>query len=193
METYNTAIFIFNDVEVLDFAGPFEIFNVANEVIDQKLFNVFTFSEFEVQLKARNGLTIIPDFSIKNSPDVDILVVPGGVGRKIQMHNEHILKWIQNRFNNLKYLVSVCTGAFIIGYAGLLKGLEATTHHASYNEFEKSFPDTKLIKNVNYVDNGKIITAGGISKGMKASLYLLDKISGDYLGKKTAEEMEYDY
>jgi transcriptional regulator GlxA family with amidase domain len=193
MKTLNTAILIFDEVEVLDFAGPFEIFNVANEVEGKKLFNVYTLSEFGETINARNGLKIVPDHTILNCPKPDILIIPGGIGRKVQMFNEAILKWINFLFNDLTYLVSVCTGAFVIGKAGLLKGLKATTHHASYDEFESVFPETVLVRNVNYVDNGKIITAGGISNGIKASLHLLDKISGEELGKKTAQEMEYDY
>jgi transcriptional regulator GlxA family with amidase domain len=193
MKTYNTAILIFNDAEVLDFAGPFEIFNAANEASAKKLFNVYTISEKLDTIIARNGFKVIPDYNISNCPAPDILIVPGGIGRKIQMNNPVIIQWIKSLFDDLEYLLSVCTGAFIIGKAGLLKGLNATTHHASYDEFQSTFPDTKLVKNVPYVDNGKIITSGGISTGMKAALHLVDKISENNLGKMTAELMEYDY
>ncbi len=193
MMAYNTAILIFNDVEVLDFTGPFEIFNSANRVANDILFNVFTVSESGGKIIARNGLQVIPDYSLKNCPKPDILIVPGGQGRKIEMKNEVILYWISSNFDSLKYLFSICTGAFILGKTGLLDGLKATTHHASYDEFETSFPETTLIRNVPYVDNGKIITSAGISTGMKASLYIIDKIFADGLGKRTAEYMEYDY
>jgi transcriptional regulator GlxA family with amidase domain len=193
MKKYNTAIFIFENVEVLDFTGPFEIFNSANRVLNEDIFNVFTVTENLTKLNTRYSLQVIPDFSFQNCPKPDILVIPGGEGRKTQMYNEPALEWIESLCNDLQYLLSICTGAFILGNTGLLNGQNATTHHLSYDEFEKTFPDVNLIRNVPYVDNGKIITSAGISTGMKASLHLLDKISGNDLGKKTAEYMEYDY
>ncbi|MFI5145258.1 MAG: DJ-1/PfpI family protein [Ignavibacteria bacterium] len=193
MKYYNTAIFIFENVEVLDFTGPFEIFNSANRILEDESFKVFTVAESEKKLNARNGLQVTPDFTIQNCPKPDILIIPGGEGRKIQMNNNVILQWIRSGFAELQYLFSICTGAFILGNTGLLNGQKATTHHLSYGEFEKTFPQVSLIKNVPYVDNRKIITSAGISTGMKASLYLLDIISGEDLGKRTAEYMEYDY
>lgn len=193
MKTRNVAIFIFNDAEVLDFAGPFEVFNVANEVLAQKAFNVYTVSETGDNVRAKNGFEVKPNFSFSNFPRPDIVIIPGGEGRKIQMNEETVLEWVKSLAPLAQHVASVCTGAFILGNAGLLKGLKATTHHASYDEFEIAFRDTKLIKNVKYVDNGKIITAGGISAGINMSLYLVDKLLGKDMGKRTAEYMEYDY
>lgn len=193
MKYYNTAIFIFENVEVLDFTGPFEIFNSANRILKKDYFSVYTVAEKINKIHTRNSLQVTPDYSIQNCPPPDILVIPGGEGRKIQMNNRIILDWINTSFNKLQFLLSICTGAFILGNTCLLNGLNATTHHLSYDEFEKSFPEIHLIRNVPYVDNGKIITSAGISTGMKASLYLLDKISGGNLGKRTADYMEYDY
>jgi transcriptional regulator GlxA family with amidase domain len=193
MQSYNTAIFIFDNVEVLDFTGPFEIFNSANRILRQEVFKVYTVSENINKLNARNSLQVTPDYSIRDCPEPDILIIPGGEGRKIQMNNKIVLDWINLCYDNLKFLFSICTGAFILGNTGLLNGLKATTHHLSYDEFEITFPEAELIRNVPYIDNGKIITSAGISTGMKASLHLLDKISGGDLGGKTAEYMEYDY
>lgn len=157
------------------------------------MFNVYTVTEDSNKVLARNGLQVIPDFTFGDFPRPDIVVVPGGNGRKIQMHNEAVLDWIKNVFALSEYMTSVCTGAFILGNAGILKGLKATTHHASYDEFESTFGNTELIREVKYIDNGKVITAGGISAGINMSLYLVDKILGNDMGRKTAEEMEYDY
>jgi len=96
-------------------------------------------------------------------------------------------------FDGLELLFTVCTGVFIAGKAGVLNVKQAATHHGSYDEFERTFPDIELVKNVKFVDNGKIITAGGISAGINASLYVIDKLIGGDHGKKTAEHMEYDY
>lgn len=197
MKTRNAAILIFEDVEVLDFAGPFEAFNVANEVTNAKagerLFNVYTVAETNGIVSARNGLKITPDYTIENCPKTDILIIPGGNGRKIQMHNKVITDWVKMMYDKVEALLTVCTGVFIAGHAGVLNVKKATTHHGSYAEFEKTFPDIELVRLVKYVDSGKIITSGGISAGINMSLHVIDKLIGNDHGKKTAEEMEYDY
>ena len=109
------------------------------------------------------------------------------------MDNPAILQWLQHTFPKLELLLSVCTGSFILGNAGLLRGLSATTHHLAYNEFEEKYPATALIKNVKWVENEKIITAGGISAGINMSLHVVDKLLGNNAGKRTAEYMEYDF
>lgn len=192
MKARNTAILIFNDVEVLDFAGPFEVFNAANHVLGQTVFNVFTISEGEKNIIASNGLKVTADFNFADSPAPDIVIIPGGVGRKIQMNNPAVLNWLQKVLENCEQALSVCTGSFILGKAELLKGLNATTHHDSFKEFEETFTDTRLIRNMKYVDSGKIVTAGGISAGINMSLYVLDKLLGNGTGKLAAEYMEYD-
>lgn len=193
MKTRNVGILIFDNVEVLDFSGPYEVFNVANEINTERLFKVFTIAETKDIIMAKFGYKVKPDYSINNHPEIDILVIPGGEGRKIQMNNPLITNWIKNEFDKLELLLTVCTGAFIAGKSGVLNVNQATTHHCSYDEFERTFPDIELIRNVKYVDSGKIIIAGGISAGINAALYIVDKLIGPGHGKKTAEHMEYDY
>jgi len=214
MKTRNVGILIFDNAEVLDFSGPFEAFNAANEINtaltplppsphvegdnkneakSNKLFNVFTIAETENIVMAKFGYKVKPDYSINNHPEIDILVIPGGEGRKVQVNNPVITNWVNKEFNNLELLLTVCTGVFIAGKSGVLNVKKATTHHASYNEFENTFPDIELVKNAKYADSGKIITSGGISAGINASLYIVDKLIGSNHGKKTAEHMEYDY
>jgi transcriptional regulator GlxA family with amidase domain len=193
MKIRNVGILIFDNAEVLDFSGPFEVFNVANEINTERLFKVFTIAETEDIVMAKFGYKLKPDYSIANHPVLDILVIPGGEGRKIQMNNPVITGWVKKEFDSLELLLTVCTGAFIAGKSGVLNVKKATTHHASFSEFARTFPEIELVKNVKYVDSGKIITAGGISAGINASLYVIDKLIGNNHGKKTAEHMEYDY
>ncbi len=193
MKTRNVAILIYENAEVLDFSGPFEAFNVANEVAEELLFHVYTVAETEEVVSARNGFRITPDYSINNCPDTDILIIPGGNGRKIQMHNKLITDWVKIMYDKVELLLTVCTGVFIAGYAGVLNVTKATTHHGSYKEFQETFPDIELVEMVKYVDSGKIITSGGISAGINMSLHAIDKLVGNDHGAKTAEEMEYDY
>jgi transcriptional regulator GlxA family with amidase domain len=192
MRTKNTAILIFKDAEVLDFTGPFEVFNAANEASDKKLFDVSLTAEYKEIVEVRNGLRVIPDHTIDSLVEPDIIIIPGGEGRKMQMYNENILNWIKKKYSQLELLLSVCTGAFILGKTGLLDNIKATTHHASYDEFAETFPQTELIRNVKYVDNGKIITSGGISAGINMSLYVVGRIAGKDIADKTAEILEYD-
>ena len=191
MRPHNAAIFIFNDAEVLDFAGPFEVFNVANTVAEQQLFNVFLVAESEQIIFAKNNFRVLPDYDFTEVPEADILIIPGGSGRKIQMHHVPALNWIKHEAERASLVLSVCTGSFILGNAGLLNNLAATTHHGSYDEFEKEFPATQLIRGVKYVDNGKVITAGGISAGIDMSIMVVGKIHGNELAQKVAERMEY--
>lgn len=191
MKPLNVAIFIFNDAEVLDFAGPFEVFNVANTVAEQQLFNVFLVAESEQIIFAKNNFRVLPDYDFTEVPEADILIVPGGNGRKIQMHHVPVLNWIKHEAGKASMVLSVCTGSFILGNAGLLNNLAATTHHGSYDEFEKEFPTTQLIRGVKYVDNGKVITAGGISAGIDMSIMVVGKIHGNEMAQKVAERMEY--
>ena len=191
MKPLNVAIFIFNDAEVLDFAGPFEVFNVANTVAGKQLFNVYLVAESEQVQFARNNFRILPDYNFAEGPPSDILVIPGGNGRKIQMHQVPVLNWVKHEALKASLVLSVCTGSFISGYAGRLDGLSATTHNDSYEEFEKTFPKTKLVREVKYIDNGKIITAAGISAGIDMSVMVVGKIHGIELAKEVARHMEY--
>ncbi len=192
MQTRNTAILIFNDVEVLDFTGPYEVFSSANTEYGGKIFNVYTIAEKDSEIKSANGLRIIPDYTLTSSPPPNILIIPGGNGRKIEMNNSILLDWIKEKFSSLEFLLSVCTGAFILGKTGLLDGAKAATHHYSYEEFEKTFPNIKLVKNVKFIDSGKIITAAGVSSGINMSLHMISKLFGEELSKKTAEHIEFD-
>ncbi len=189
----NVAIFIFEDVEVLDFAGPFEVFNVTGEVTDSAPFNTYTVALTEKPIKARGKLSINPQYSIDNCPTPDIILLPGGDGRRRLMKDERVLNWIAKHVGNLEKLLSVCTGAFYIAHSELLNGLSATTHHGAFAEFKETFTDVELIEDKRYVENGKIITAGGISAGIDMSLYVVEKLWGKEILALTLEEMEWQW
>ena len=189
----NVAIFIFDDVEVLDFAGPFEVFNVTGEVNNLVPFNTYTVALTEEPIKARGKLGINPQYSIDSCPTPDIILLPGGDGRRRLMKDERILSWIARHVDNLEKLLSVCTGAFYIAHSGLLNGLSATTHHGAFSEFKATFPDIELIEDKRYVENGKIITAGGISAGIDMSLYVVAQLLGEEKLALTLEEMEWQW
>jgi transcriptional regulator GlxA family with amidase domain len=189
----NVAIFIFDDVEVLDFAGPFEVFNVTGEVIDPAPFDTYTVALTEEPIKARGKLSINPHYSIDNCPTPEIILLPGGDGRRRFMKNERVLSWITKHFDDLEKLLSVCTGTFYIAHTGLLNELSATTHHCAFPEFRKTFPGVTLIEDKRYVENGKIITAGGISAGIDMALYVVEQLLGKDKLDLTLEEMEWQW
>ena len=138
--TRNLAILIFDDVEVLDFCGPFEVFSVAGPFVDPPAFRVYTVAETTKPVLARNGLSVNPTYALADAPPPDILLIPGGLGTRREMHNGELIDWIRDRSKTAELVLSVCTGALLLAKAGLLDGLEATTHRARSICCAKSLP-----------------------------------------------------
>ncbi|PFT26486.1 AraC family transcriptional regulator [Bacillus thuringiensis] len=192
MNKWSVGIFLFNDVEVLDFAGPFEVFSVT-EANEEKPFTVYTVSQNGEMITARNGLKVKPDYSIENLPPIDILIIPGGLGaREYEIKNEVVIKWIHQQMKEVKLMTSVCTGALLLAKTGLLDGLKATTHWASIQAFKKDFPNVEVMENVKFVDEGHIITSAGISAGINMSFHIVKNLLGVEIAEETAKSMEYD-
>ncbi|HDR4904787.1 TPA: DJ-1/PfpI family protein [Bacillus cereus] len=192
MNKWSVGIFLFNEVEVLDFAGPFEVFSVT-EVNEEKPFTVYTVSENGEMITARNGLKVQPDYSIENLPPVDILIIPGGLGaREYEIKNEIVIKWIRQQMKEVKLMTSVCTGALLLAKAGLLEGLKATTHWASIEKFKNEFQNVEVIENVKFVDEGHIITSAGTSAGINMAFHIVKNLLGVHVAEDTAKRMEYD-
>ncbi|PSL43245.1 AraC family transcriptional regulator [Salsuginibacillus halophilus] len=191
----NVGIYLFDDVEVLDFAGPYEVFSVAFTSSDQghdPLFEVLTISEQGEKVVARNGLQIVPDTSLDAAPAFDILIIPGGKGARVnEMNNEKLLAWISERQHNVEVLASVCTGALILANAGVLDGRAATTHWGSYERLA-AFQHLHVKKDVKFVDEGDIVTSGGISAGINMSFHLVERFAGKQAVAETAKWMAYD-
>ncbi|MDZ5609155.1 DJ-1/PfpI family protein [Bacillus pseudomycoides] len=186
---WNVGIFLFNEVEVLDFAGPFEVFSVTTEMNGVHPFTVHTVSQDGNMITARNGLKVQPDFSIKDLPPVDILIIPGGL---YGMKNEIIINWIKQQMKEVKLMASVCTGALLLAKAGLLDSRKATTHWASIERFRDEFPNVEVLENVKFVDEGHIITSAGISAGINMSFHIVKNLLGIEIAETTAKRMEYD-
>jgi len=137
MKKLNTAILIFDDVEVLDFTGPFEVFSVTNELNDYSLLNVYTVARVKSPVKARNGLSVNPDYSIGDAPQPDILIVPGGLGTRPALLQQDILSWIKRSALNAEKVLSVCTGALLLAKVGILDGLKPPLTAALLNYLPK--------------------------------------------------------
>ena len=180
-----TICFYLQDgVEVLDFAGPMEVFAYAG-------FQVFTVSRKKEPILTQGILRVLPDYSIEDAPPADILAFFGG-NTGATSADPAVIAWIRSRKEATQYYFSVCTGAFIMGKAGILDSLTATTFHSSIEALRKAFPATRVLSDVRFVDNGKVITTAGISAGIDGALHLVAKLKGEALAKEVAAYMEYD-
>ncbi|MFE4710535.1 DJ-1/PfpI family protein [Paenibacillus sp. NPDC056722] len=190
------GIFLFDDVEVLDFAGPFEVFAVT---VTQRFtpeafapFSVTTVSEQGGMITARNGLKVTTDYSFSSAPSYDILVIPGGMGTRREVHNRNVIAWIQEKFPEVELMTSVCTGSFLLAEAGILEDKAATTHWASIERMKKTYPSVRVEQNTKFVDAGKIVTSAGISAGIHMAFHVVQRLLGTDVAQNTAKHMEYD-
>jgi transcriptional regulator GlxA family with amidase domain len=170
-------------VEVLDFAGPMEVFADAG-------FDVAVVSKTKDPIKSQGILKIIPDFSIADAPHADILAFFGGNSGNAS-NDPAVIQWLKNE-PAPQYYFSVCTGAFILGKAGFLDHLTVTTFHESIEGLKQAVPNAKVLSNVRFVDNGTVITTAGISAGIDGALHLVAKIRGEEAAVQIAKYMEYD-
>jgi len=176
------AILLYNGVEIIDIAGPWEAFGTAG-------FLVHTVAEKTEPLTLVFGQKVIPDYSFENSPKAEVLLVPGG-GYGTQMKNDALIGWIKSKSNEVSHVMSVCTGAFLLGKAGLLSGQTATCT-AGMVEDLALFPNTKVVYDARYVDSGKIITTAGLSSGIDGAIHLISKMLGKGAAQRVALGMEY--
>lgn len=194
LQQKNIGILLFDEVEVLDFAGPFEVFSIAtyNEC-NEKPFKVYTVAQTKDLIKARNGLKIQPDYDFYDAPRFDIIIIPGGYGaEEIEIHNSKIINWIKDNVNRVHIMASVCTGAFLLAEAALLDGKQATTHWMDIDRLKREYNKVNVQRNVKFIDESPIITSGGISAGINMSFYIIKKLLGEEIANATAKRMEYD-
>src|SRR5919197_4691837 len=155
--TRNLAILIFEDVEVLDFCGPFEVFTVASRFTEPPAFNVFTVAEKPGPVVTRGGLSVNPHHRLPDCPRPDVVLVPGGQGTRREMHNAVLTDWIKARSQEAELVLSVCTGALLLAKAGLLDGLEATTHHGAIDLLRQAALKATVHADRRFVDNGRVV------------------------------------
>ena len=185
------AILLFDDVEVLDFTGPFEVFSVTGRRDGSNPFDVFTVSQDGNAVVARNNLIVTPKHSFADCPRADILVIPGGYGTRREMLNEKVLDFVRDRAQRAEILLSICTGALILGRAGLLDGIRATTHHGAVEELRLAAPNAHVQAHERVIDNGKTVVAAGVSSGIDASFHVVARLLGREVAAETARYIEY--
>ena len=191
--TKNVAIVLYNGVEVLDFAGPAEVFSSsagfgANG--RERAFNVYTVSKTKSPIVSQGFIDVTPDYSIADSPKPDIIVLPGG-GAESVISDAEWMSWLRTSAENADHVLTVCTGAFIAGKLGLLDGLDVTTWYAAVPALAETFPKARVQPGRRFVDNGKIITTAGVSAGIDGALHVVAKMYGRYVADRAAEYMEY--
>ena len=198
MERRRVGILVFDDVEVLDFCGPFEVFSVTrlNEERrreDPSPFEVLLVAEEAGVVTAAGGLRVVPDVTLDACPALDVLVVPGGWGTRREIHNAELLAWIAQRGRQVETLTSVCTGAMLLGQAGLLDGRRATTHWRSLDWMSESFPQVTVERALHVVEDGHVVTSAGISAGIDMALRVVARYHGEAIARATARQMEYPF
>jgi transcriptional regulator GlxA family with amidase domain len=188
----NVAILLFDNVEVLDFAGPFEVFAVADELRGHTDFNVVTVALTRGTVRAVNGLKVLADYTLEDCPAPDVLLVPGGEGTRKLLNQPALLEWLRIKSRTAEIVASVCTGALVLGKAGLLDGLRVTTHHQCLDALREVAPAAIVDSSRRFHDNGKFCTAAGISAGIDLSLHLVARLLGPEAADSTASYMEYE-
>ena len=187
----NVAILIYDDAEVLDFSGPFEVFSVASQLQDHSLFNVFTIAKTQTPISAVNGLSVIPKYDFKNCPKIDILIISGGQGSNLLIEDTELLNWVSGIHQSTELTVSICSGSRVLGILGLLNNQPYCTHYEVYEDMERMVPTGIPKKNKRFTNCGKIYTSGGISAGIDLSFHIVEKIHGKKVADRTAGYMEY--
>jgi transcriptional regulator GlxA family with amidase domain len=186
-------IMLFDDVDTLDFCGPLEVFSITGQRATGPVpFTVTTVAERrQPAITTRSGLSVTPYYTYQNALQADILVIPGGPGARHELKTAATLDFVRQQAKKAELIFSVCTGALLLGAAGLLNGLAATTHHTAFDELAALAPDCQIVRDRRYVDNGAVITSAGITAGIDASLYVVQRLLGAEAARETARHMEY--
>jgi transcriptional regulator GlxA family with amidase domain len=192
MNPLNIGIYIYDNAEVLDFSGPFEVFTTATRVAKTPHFNTFLISESGQTVTARAGYQVVPQHSFADHPPIDVLIIVGGVHTE-EMTKPEVLTWVNAQAKTAQLVASVCTGAFILAAAEVLSDQNVTTHWDDIADLRAQFPTLNVIENKRWVDEGTLITSGGISAGIDMSLHIVGRLTSLELAHKTARQMEFDW
>jgi transcriptional regulator GlxA family with amidase domain len=200
MDKRNVGILIFDGVEVLDFAGPYEVFSRTRLVPgpesrrsdDSAPFRVFTVARTRQAVRATGGLGVLPDHDFADAPPIDLLVVPGGFGTRPLLEDADTLEWIRRRSSAARQVVSVCTGSLLLAKAGLLAGRRATTHFNALDLLGSLDPTVTVERGVRFVEDG-IVTSAGVAAGIDMSFHVVAKLCGRAVAEETARYIEYPW
>lgn len=195
----NVGILVFDEVELLDMAGPYEVFTTAARVLarsqppgTQPLFSVTTIARRPGPVWARAGLRLHPDHGLADHPPLACAIVPGGVV-DAELGQSELLAWIAAQARTARILASVCTGALLLAQAGVLDGLDATTHWEDLDALRTLRPAVRVQNGLRWVDQGPVVTSAGVSAGIDMSLHLVERLHSRDLALRTARQMDFDW
>lgn len=196
--TLRVAILAFDEVEALDLAGPYEVFTTASRMRQREApgapppFEVLCVARDRQPVRARAGMTLLPTHGFADAPATDVLVVPGGVVDAV-LTCQDTLAWVADTARRATLTASVCTGAFVLAASGVLQHGQVTTHWEDADDLGQRYPALQVRTGVRWVDQGAIVTSGGISAGIDMSLHLVARLAGMALAERTARQMEFTW
>jgi putative intracellular protease/amidase len=178
------AILIFNDVAMIDYSGPYEVFSHAG-------YDVYAVAATKHSIRSEEGLEVVPKYSFADAPQADIVVIPGG-GYEAPS-NSAAVAWIKRQDAHDEHTMSVCNGAFTLANTGLLNGLSATTTAGNILRMKRAYPQIKVVNDRRVVDNGKILTTAGLSAGIDGALHMVAVLDGEDVAETIALMLEYNW
>jgi transcriptional regulator GlxA family with amidase domain len=184
------GILIFDDVEELDFVGPWEVFASAATQLPE--LTVCTLAEAAQPIRCAKGLTVTPDYALADAPGLDVLLVPGGQGTRREAHNEGLVRWIAETAGTCDWVTSVCTGSLLIHAAGLAKGKRITTHWAFVASLREIAVESQVLDDVRFVRDGSLVTAAGVSAGIDMALWLTGQIESPEFARQVQRGIQYE-
>ncbi|MFX1285618.1 MAG: DJ-1/PfpI family protein [Promethearchaeota archaeon] len=195
------GILVFDQVEVLDFCGPFEVFSVTRfldeegERTDDSPFTIRLISEKSGSIRCRGGLKVLTDYNFNDHPKFDLVLVPGGWGTRKEVQNSVLIEWLKSQKEKAQLMASVCTGSFLLAEAGLLNGFESTTHWASIERMRNTYPKVQVVQGERFIvsGHGRLVISAGIAAGIDMSLFLVSELIGEESARNTAHYMEYPW
>ena len=190
----NVGIYIYDNAEVLDFSGPFEVFSTASRFLPPtEKFRVYLIGEKPL-ITARGEYAVKTHYTLHTHPPLNLLIVVGGVGDVVteQLKKQEVVQWIKTQAQKVKYISSVCTGVFLLAETGVVRNHKVTTHWEDTAALRDAYPSLDVREGVRWVDDG-VVSSAGISAGIDMSLYLVAKIKGHALAEKTAKQMDFDW
>ncbi len=189
----NVGIYVYDGAEVLDFSGPFEVFATANRVHEAPApFQVFLIGERGDAVTARGGYRVLPHYAIDDHPPLDLVIIAGGVYAE-EMAKVRVLEWIRAQRRAASCVALVCTGVFLLARADETLAATVTTHHEDRDDLRRLFGHLRVVEDVRWIDEGAVVTSGGISAGLDMSLHLVARFTSEALAQRTAAQMEYTW
>jgi transcriptional regulator GlxA family with amidase domain len=184
-----TGILLFDDAEELDFVGPWEVLTMARMMAPED--DVFTVARDREPVRCAKGMRVLPDHDLDSTPEMDVLLIPGGQGTRTLMEDARIIDWVRATAGRCTWLSSVCTGSLVLARAGLLDGRHATTHWVALDEL-RAFEKVTVMEGVRYVRDGNVVTAAGVSAGIDMALWLVGQLHSPDRARQTQRLMQYD-